>query len=116
MAHILVVDDDDDMRDFVASLLRRDGHETTTAADGLDAMDLLLAGDFALCVVDHQLPGLTGLEVVGAYKASGRTTRFVLMSGLERLKPERLTAADEFVRKPFDADQFLAVVRRLLAT
>lgn len=116
MVSTLVVDDDVDVLDFVAALLGRAGHEVTTSVNGLEAFDLLLAEDFDLCVLDHELPGLTGLEIAGAFRESGKDTRFVLVSGLTRPKLEGVEPIHEFVRKPFDPDQFLRIVEELLAT
>ena len=116
MVNTLVVDDDADVLDLMAALLGRAGHEVTTSANGLEAFDLLLAQDFDLCVLDHELPGLTGLEIAGAFRETGKDTRFVLVSGLSRLKLEGEEPVHEFVRKPFDPDQFLTIVEQLLTT
>ena len=116
MVDTLVVDDDLDVLEFVAALLGRAGHEVTTSANGLEAFDLLLAEDFDLCVLDHELPGLTGLEIAGAFRETGRDTRFVLVSGLSRLKLDGVEPVHQFVRKPFDPDHFLTIVEELLAT
>ena len=116
MVNTLVVDDDVDVLEFVAALLGRAGHEVTTAKDGLEAFDLLLTEDFDLCVLDHELPGLTGLEVASAFRESGKDTRLLLVSGLTRLKLEGVEPIHEFVRKPFDPDHFLTIVEELLGT
>ena len=88
MVRTLVVDDDVDVLELVAALLERAGHEVTTSANGLEAFDLLLAEDFDLCVLDHELPGLTGLEIASAFRESGKDTRLLLVSGLTRLTLE----------------------------
>ena len=115
MVNTLVVDDDVDVLEFVAALLVRAGHVVTTSGNGLEAFDLLLAENFDLCVLDHELPGLTGLEVAGAFRETGKDTRFVLVSGLSRLKLDGAEPVHQFVRKPFDPDQFLTIVEELLA-
>lgn len=115
MVLTLVVEDDDAVLDLIASLLRSAGHEVTTAGDGRQAHDLLLGGTFDLCVLDHDLPGMTGLEIAGAARAAGTETRFVLVSGQRWLSRQRLDAVDELVEKPFDPEDFLRLVDELMA-
>ena len=66
-------------------------------------------------MLDGELPGLTGLEVAGAFRATGKDTRFVLVSGLSRLKLDGAEPVHQFVRKPFDPDQFLTIVEEQAA-
>lgn len=115
MVLTLVVDDDPAVLDLVASILRDAGHEVTTAGDGLRAHDLVLGGSFDLCVLDHDLPGMTGLEIAGAARAAGTETRFVLVSGQRWLSRQRFYAVDELVEKPFDPEDFLRLVDELMA-
>ena len=115
MVLTLVVDDDPAVVELVASLLSGAGHDVTTAADGARAHDLLLGGSFDLCVLDHDLPGMTGLEIAGAARAAGSETRFVLVSGHRWLGRQRLDPVDEVVEKPFDPEVFLRLVEELLA-
>lgn len=116
MVKTLVVDDDDGVLDLVATLLRRAGHDVTTAGDGRAAYELLLVEAFDLCVLDHELPGMTGLEIAGALRATGRETRFVVLSGLARLQREPLEAVELLVQKPFDSARFLSVIDELMAS
>lgn len=64
MAKILVVEDDPEYRDFVTSVLERDGHAVTEAGDGQEALDLLSGGDFDLVVTDVLMPNLNGKELI----------------------------------------------------
>ena len=115
MVLTLVVDDDPAVLDLVASLLRDAGHEVTTAMNGVAAHDLLLDGSFDLCVLDHDLPGMTGLEVAGIARSAGVDARFVLVSGQRWLAHQRLDPVDEFVEKPFDPEEFLQLIDTLMA-
>lgn len=109
----LVVDDDPDLLDLVASLVRRAGHEVVTAVDGSAAHELLAEGDFDLCLLDNDLPGMAGADVARALREAGSRTRFILVSGLTRLKHARPEAVDAVVEKPFDSAELLHVVRGL---
>lgn len=115
MVRTLVVDDDPAVLELLTSLLGGAGHEVTTAGDGLEARGLLLDGAFDLCVVDHELPGMTGLEIAGAVRDAGIDTRLVLVSGVRWLGRQRLDPVDELVEKPFDPDDFLRLVDELMA-
>lgn len=116
MVLTLVVDDDPAVLELLASLLGGAGHEVTTASNGREAHDLLLGGSFDLCVLDHQLPGMTGLEIAGAVRAAAIDTRLVLVSGVRWLGRQRLDPVDELVEKPFDPADFLRLVDELMAS
>lgn len=115
MVLTLVVDDDPGVLELLASLLSGAGHDVTTATDGTTAHELLLAGAFDLCVLDHDLPGMTGLEVAGAARSAGVTARLVIVSGQRWLAHQRLDPVDELVEKPFDPEVFLRLVDDLMA-
>ena len=63
MARILLAEDDDSMRAFLASALRRAGHEVTDVGDGLDAMLVLTETEIDLLLADVVMPGLDGIEL-----------------------------------------------------
>lgn len=65
MAKILLAEDDDSMRDFLAKALSRAGHEVTSVADGEEGLDALgsQAGAFELLLTDIVMPGVDGIEL-----------------------------------------------------
>ena len=63
---ILVVDDDEQIREILADMLAMDGHETVTCADGPSALQSLEHRDFDLMITDLGMPGMSGLELSGA--------------------------------------------------
>ncbi len=63
MARILIAEDDDAMRQFLAAALRRAGHAVEAAADGLEAADILAAREFDLLLADVVMPGMDGIEL-----------------------------------------------------
>ena len=115
MVLTLVVDDDPAVLELLTSLLGGAGHQVRTASNGREAHDLLLDGSFDLCVLDHELPGMTGLEIAGAVREAGIDTRLVLVSGVRWLARQRLDPVDELVEKPFDPADFLRLVDELMA-
>jgi two-component system, cell cycle response regulator CpdR len=63
MANILIAEDDDSMREFLAKALRRAGHEVVAVGDGLDALAQVTDASFDLLLADVVMPGLDGIEV-----------------------------------------------------
>src|SRR5690606_24848199 len=77
MARILIAEDDDSMRAFLARALRRAGHWVEAAPDGLAAIDTLAAQDFDLLLADVVMPGLDGVEL--ARRATRQQPRLKVM-------------------------------------
>src|SRR5689334_24784185 len=78
---ILIVDDDDDIRDFIDWVLTAYGYRADTAADSADAWKALRARSYDLLVTDHNMPKVTGIELVRALRSERMTLPVVLMSG-----------------------------------
>jgi len=120
-ARIFLAEDDDLVAQTVAATLRRDGHAVHREPDGAAAWRTLEArpDDFDLLVLDVNMPGLSGIEVVQRLRAAGRYRGAILvMSGrLGSEELETLTGAkvDCVLGKPFEIADFLATVRRCLA-
>lgn len=116
MTKTLVVDDDMDIRDFVALVLGRAGHEVVTAQDGQEALDLLSGDRFDLVVSDHHMPRVTGAEVIGHLHTTSPDTCAVLMSGDHEVRhlDSLVPAAPVFLRKPFNRHRLLGAVESLV--
>jgi CheY-like chemotaxis protein len=121
MAEILVIDDMAGVQRAIDSLLRQAGHKVAVATNGAEGIELLKQRRFDLVVVDILMPKLDGTEVVFHVSAMPNRPPIIAMSGggagvsaSEALRGARLKA-DAFLEKPFDKDQFLAVVEKLLA-
>jgi two-component system chemotaxis response regulator CheY len=115
--HILVADDDADMRLYLTACLRGFGLvalTVTEAADGREALILARSLSFDLIISDVVMPGLDGLAFCRALKADAATAAipFLLVSGEARAPPP---CADGFLAKPFNATGLRAHVERLLA-
>jgi DNA-binding NarL/FixJ family response regulator len=118
--HILVVDDDPAFRDLVATLLERIGCETVGAADGHEALHAAASSPPDVVLLDVDLPGTSGYEVCRELRDSyGDDLPIVFISGERTDQLDRvsglLLGADDYVVKPFEPDELLARVRRLLA-
>ncbi|MCC7264769.1 MAG: sigma-54-dependent Fis family transcriptional regulator [Candidatus Latescibacteria bacterium] len=81
MSRILVVDDDE-MRHAVAERVRRMGYETSVAASGQEALELLRAQTYDLVITDYRMDGMNGLEVVAAVKAEFPDTDVMVLTAV----------------------------------
>ncbi|MFZ1468918.1 MAG: response regulator [Paracoccaceae bacterium] len=115
---VLLIEDEENIAEAIGFILSRDGWQVTHLAEGLGAAAKAaeLAPD--LVILDHMLPGATGLEVLAALKENPATARIpVLMLTAKGLPRDREAAAragaDVFMTKPFSNAEILAMVRRL---
>ncbi|KFE63911.1 response regulator [Hyalangium minutum] len=113
---ILVVDDDEDIRDILSLLLCSEGYEVDSARDGLDALDHLRAGEPpSVILLDMMMPRMDGEDFLTSIHDTPQYADIpvVLISGhhAAREKAAQLAAADCLV-KPIDADELLSVVRK----
>lgn len=120
MATVLVVDDDPDMRELESMALSYDGFEVLTAADGHEALTVLLTRKPCVIVLDLMMPGMDGLTflVERQRRALGERIPVVCVSAAGRdmlSMAERLGALD-CVPKPVELDTLVACVRSHCAT
>lgn len=103
---VLVLDDDEVMRDLLQALLEMQGYEVVLACSGAEALDLIRsAGRFDLVLTDLHMPELEGEQLARTLRSAlNARTLLIGMSGSLALKAER-DALDAFVPKPFDLTQ-----------
>lgn len=114
--HILIVDDDREIRDLTGRYLRKHGFRVDSAADA-KAMDRLLRdGRFDLIVLDLMLPGEDGLSICRRLRASTRIPILMLTAVAE--DTDRIIGleigADDYLTKPFNPRELLARIRAVL--
>jgi putative two-component system response regulator len=117
LAHLLVVDDEPEIRDLLQRLLERDGHEVATAADGRSARAQLERRRFELALFDLNLPGESGLELVRHAVADHPDLAVVMVTGADDPKLAETAlelGAYGYVVKPFrDTELAIAVANAL---
>lgn len=106
-AAILVADDNAPSRDMLSEILRRDGHQVSVAADGLEALTMIEHRDFDLVLLDFLMPGMNGFEVLQRLKRDDRlrNTPVIMVSALDSvcdITPCIAIGADDFLTKPVD--------------
>jgi len=115
---ILVVEDEQSMRDLMALMLRKEGYRVETAESGVRAKERLDRGEvFDLVISDISMPGMTGLELLRHFRHSSPDSAVVLMTayGSKETAIEALNeGATYYVEKPFDLDEIKVVVRKTL--
>lgn len=103
--HILVVDDEEDVRDLLRRFLTRRGYEVDTAADGEAALEAVAEDKPDIVLLDIKLPALSGLAVLERLREEASEVAVITMSGVADEDTARrsleLGAAD-FVTKPFN--------------
>ncbi len=108
---MLVVDDDEVLRERLAKALRTRGYDVRTAANADEAMAQAREESPELAVVDLKMPGRSGLELVKDLKALDEGTRVVVLTGYgsiaTALEAVRM-GATHYLQKPADADEVLA--------
>lgn len=116
-ARILVVDDEESIRDLCARVLARAGYAVVTAPSGEDAVVRLSQDSFDLLISDIRMPGISGLEVLERAKATFPQIRVVLITGFgtpQMLTRAQQSGADRILTKPFNPIELLAAVRESL--
>lgn len=112
---VLVVDDDERVRNLMRRALRLEGHSVTTAGDGEEALHDARDSEPDLVILDVMLPGIDGIEVCRRLRSVSSVP--ILMLTARDTVPDRIqgldSGADDYVVKPFDIDELLARVRAL---
>lgn len=119
MPKILVVDDDDDIREWIAEILKDAGYRVETLSSSEGVHRLLGLGVIDLALIDHHLPGKSGLSLVRDIHLSNRTTPMIMLTAdaSQQLAVESFRAgASDFISKPIDPDYLKIIVERTLST
>jgi two-component system, OmpR family, response regulator MprA len=116
-ARVLVVEDDENVRQTLDSALRFAGHEVVTTADGDEALDEISAREPDLIVLDVMMPRVDGLTVCRLLRERGYRTPVLVLTARHEVS-DRVAGldagADDYLAKPFALDELLARVRALL--
>jgi len=113
---IIVVDDDEDIRDTLREYLLVNGLDVTTVADGVSFKEEIRSKSYDLAILDLRLPGEDGLSLCRHVRDTGSMGVIMLTGSAESV--DRVVGlelgADDYVAKPFDLRELLARVRSVL--
>ena len=115
-AHILVVDDDDGIRNLLKKYLNDNNYLITTAKDTNDAYDKIKVIKFDLIILDIMMPGQTGLEFLNINKKKINTPVILLTAkGEPKERIEGLeVGADDYLPKPFEPKELVLRIKNIL--
>jgi DNA-binding NarL/FixJ family response regulator len=116
---ILIVEDDASLRELLATLLQQAGYTTVEAASGEEALELSRQDSPKLVLLDVNLPGTSGYAVCNELRQTlGQQLPIIFLSGERTESFDRvaglLIGADDYMTKPFDQDELIARVSRML--
>jgi len=115
--HILVVDDDHEIRDLLARFLAKHGLHVSTARDGAEMTKLLDAHGIDLVVLDLMMPGEDGLSLTRRLRAQGCTLPIIMLTAMAE-DTDRIVGlevgADDYLPKPFNPRELLARIKAVL--
>ena len=117
MQHILVIDDDENLRDTIGLLLENEGFRSTLAADGKQGYEEAVRSRPDLVLADLRMPGMSGVDVCKNLRAAGIKTPIIVLSAVgEEIDKVLLLemGADDYVVKPFGTRELLARIRAVL--
>ena len=120
MPKVLIADDEDSMRQLVARAIAMDGHETVTAQDGAEALEILTREDgaFDLLLTDIQMPVMDGIALALSVARDFPDLTILLMTGFadQRERASNLNAlVHDVVTKPFSVTDIRTAVADALA-
>jgi len=114
--HILIVEDDETAREFLAKALREAGHKVETAGDGVEGLHQATSHVPDVLIVDRMLPKLDGLALISSLRATGHKTPVLILSAMGEVD-DRITGlhagGDDYLTKPYHLSELLARVDAL---
>jgi len=114
---VLVVDDEPGMREFLEIMLTKEGYEVSIASNGEEAIEKIGKESFDLAIVDIQMPGINGIEVLRNTREKNYNTTIIMItafasheSAIEAMK----LGAYDYITKPFKIDEIKLVIKKSL--
>src|ERR1041384_2957357 len=117
MQTILVIDDDENLRDTIGLMLENEGFKPVLVAEGIAGLEQATSAKPNLILVDLRMPGMSGVDVCKKLRASGSKTPVIVLSALgDEIDKVLLLeiGADDYVVKPFGTRELLARIRALI--
>ena len=116
MSHILIVDDDDKIRNLLKDFLTENSFLISTAADAMEALEKLNSLSFDLIIIDIMMPGMDGYELTKKIRESNLVPLIHLtaMGKTENIIHGLEIGADDYISKPFEPKELLLRIKNIL--
>ena len=117
MFHIMVVEDDAELRDLFCAVLTERGYQPLPASDGMEALDILEHSYVDLIISDIMMPGTDGFEFAGTVRKVNQKVPILFMSAKDDLPSKQKgfrLGIDDYMVKPIELDELVLRVRALL--
>ena len=114
--HILVIEDEEQLCRSIAEGLRMNGYETDTCFDGDDGLELCLTENYDLILLDLNLPGTDGLEILRQFREHNTNTPVLILSARDQIEDKVNgldLGANDYLTKPFHFQELEARIRSL---
>src|SRR3990170_316924 len=112
---ILLVEDEEYIRENLSEILQMNGYQVSTAANGEMGLDLARRSDFDIVLTDLKLPGMSGIEVVRSVKSISPDTACIILTGyasVETAVEAMRVGAFTYLKKPFSKDELLITIEK----
>lgn len=116
-ANILIIDDEESMRDSMSQVLRKEGHTVKGAAEGKEGLSLFSRETFQVVFLDLKLPGINGMDVLSRIKETSPDTPVIIITGyasIESAVEAMKRGAFDYMAKPFTPGELRVVTQRAL--
>jgi DNA-binding response OmpR family regulator len=117
MAKLLIVEDEEEIRDKLKSMLIGEGHIVETASRGDDAFNIIKGSTYDVIVLDWNLPGMSGYQICRQFREDGGTTPIIFLTGMNDIASKEGgldSGADDYLTKPFEFRELSARIRTVL--
>ncbi len=117
LTHILVIDDDQNIRDACCQILVKNNYSVTEAEDGNKGLELLKKKVYEIVILDLKMPGISGMNVLKKIKENYPDTVVIVITGyatVESAVKAMKIGANDFLPKPFTPDELRVIIKRMV--
>lgn len=117
MKKILIVDDDTELRDHLAEVLKGDGYQTQSASSAQEAYGKLSLEEFDIVLLDHMMPKKSGIDAlieIRGLRPKAKVVMITAFASIENAIEAIKKGASDYISKPFKIDNLLLTIRRVL--
>ena len=114
---VLIIDDEDTIRDSMHQVLKKEGYQVREAADGKEGLSLFNQETFQVVFLDLKLPGLNGLRILGQMKEANPETPIIIITGygsIESAVEAIKLGAFDYMVKPFSPEELRLVTKKAI--